>query len=258
MNNGQMIVVQQCDLRRNIQIMPQAQAYIIQPYDDATTSANNPSRANSHPGTTTKGGLITSTVTTKDTGERKQMFGYTARRIITTMMTESSPEACSQTKSKMEIDGWYIDAAFAVDCDSGVTYKPYTPPQSSGCQDRYVTKQVGAAKRGYPVWEKTTMFDTNGVASFSTINEVVEFSNATLDASLFDVPAGYREVKDFASAFATPAPANENSTQPQSNTNTNPNSASSETKPKPETQTQPEPKPKSDPIKKINRALRWP
>lgn len=254
MNNGQMVVVQQCDLRRNIQIMPQAQAYIIQPYDDATTtSPNNTSRANSQPGSTTKGGVVTSTVTTKDTGERKQMFGYTARRIITTMQTESSPDACSQQKSKMEIDGWYIDAAFALDCDSGVAYKPYTPPQSGGCQDRYVTKQAGAAKRGYPVWEKMTMFDQNGVASFSTVNEVVEFSNATLEASLFDVPAGYREVKDFASAFSapqTPATSDTETTRP------------TETRTRTETQTQsrpqPEPKPKSDPVKKINRALRWP
>ena len=254
MNNGQMVVLQQCDLRRNIQIMPQAQAYIIQPYDNATT-ATSPGQANSQPGTTTKGGLITSTVTTKDTGERKQMIGYTARHIITTMETQSSPEACSQMKSKMEIDGWYIDAAFAVDCDSGLAYKPYTSPQSGGCQDRYVTKQVGAAKRGYPVWEKTTMFDQNGVASFSTINEVVEFSNATLEASLFDVPAGYREVKDFASAFsAAPATTTETQTETADTTTT----AKTEPKPEPKPETKPEPKPKSDPIKKINKALRWP
>lgn len=251
MNNGQMIVVQQCDLRRNIQIMPQAQAYIIQPYDTATASPNA-SPATSQPGTpATKGGVITSTVTTKDTGERKQILGYTARHIITTMETQSSPEACSQMKSKMEIDGWYIDATFAVDCDSGVAYKPYTSQQSGGCQDRYVTKQVGAAKKGYPVWEKTTMFDTNGVASFSTINEVVEFSNATLEASLFDVPAGYREVKDFASLYATPAPA-----PATTNTETTDTTTTSKSEPRPEPK--PETKPKSDPVKKINRALRWP
>ena len=151
-NNGQMVVVQQCDLRRNIQIMPQAQAYIIQPYDTASnTSATNDSRANSQPSATTRGGVVTSIVTTKDTGERKQMFGYTARHIITTMETESSPEACSPMKSKMQIDGWYIDAEFALECDSGVAYKPYTPPSSGGRQDRYVPKQVGTAKKGYPV-----------------------------------------------------------------------------------------------------------
>src|SRR5262245_30288162 len=157
-NNGQMIMLQQCDLRRNIQIMPQAQAYIIQPYDNAAnTSSASTGAATSQP--TTKGGVVTSTVTTKDTGERKQMLGYTARHIITTMEMQSSPQACSQTKSKMQIDGWYIDAEFDLDCDSGVTYKPYTPPQSAGgCQDRYVTKQIGIAKKGYPVWEKMTMF----------------------------------------------------------------------------------------------------
>jgi hypothetical protein len=254
MSNGQMVVIQQCDLRRNIQIMPQAKVYIVQPYGDTAASSAGTARVNpSQPAT--RGGIVTSTVTTKDTGERKQMFGYTARRIITTMETESSPDACSQTKSKMQIDGWYIDAAFALECDSGVAYKPYNPQQSGGCQDRYVTKQVGVAKKGYPVWEKMTMFDpATGAESFSTINEVVEFSNATLDPSLFDVPAGYREVKDFASAFSA-APATTNNTE-------TPETSSKPETTRPETNTQPEPKPepkpKSDPVKKINRALRWP
>ena len=251
MNNGQMVVLQQCDLRRNIQIMPQAKAYVVQQYDDAST-ASSAGRTTSQPGATKKGGVVTSTVTTKDTGERKQMFGYTARHIITMMATESSPEACSQTKSKMEIDGWYIDAAFALDCDSGLAYKSYRPPQSGGCQDEYVTKQSGTAKRGYPVWEKMTMFDQNGAPSFSTINEVVEFSNATLDASLFDVPADYREVKDFASAYATPSSTQSTESAPSTeNTNTTTTNQPAET-------SKPDPKPKSDPVKKINRALRWP
>ncbi|HEX3187676.1 MAG TPA: hypothetical protein VHQ94_22950 [Pyrinomonadaceae bacterium] len=249
-NNGQMIVLQQCDLRRNVTIMPQAQAYMIQPYDTPNTTSTSPSASNSQPSATTKGGVITSTVTTKDTGERKQMFGYTARHIVTTMEMESSPEACTQTKTKMQIDGWYVDAEFAIDCDSGVTYRPYTPPNGGGgCQDRYVTKQVGTAKKGYPVWEKTTMFDQSGAESFSTINEVLEFSHATLDATLFDVPAGYRQVNDFASAFSAPsttAPAN---TDEKKSVSSEP-----ETKPEPK----PEAKPKSDPVKKINRALRWP
>lgn len=254
-NNGQMIVLQQCDLRRNIQIIPQAQAYIIQPYDTATdTTSTSAGRTGSQPTATTRGGLITSTVTTKDTGERKQMLGYTARHIITTMETESSPEACSQQKTKMQIDGWYIDAEFALDCDSGVAYKPYTPPQSGGgCQDRYVTKQVGTAKKGYPVWEKTTMFDPSGAESFSTINEVVEFSHATLDPSLFEVPAGYRQVDDFASAFS----ANPASTTPNTNENKSV-STEPETKPAPKPEAKPEPKPKSDPLKKIKGGLKWP
>jgi hypothetical protein len=252
-NNGQMIVIQQCDLRRNIQVIPQAQAYVIQPYDNAANNNSTTSgRTTSQPSPTTKGGVVTSIVTTKDTGERKQILGYTARHIITTMETESSPEACSPMKSKMQIDGWYIDAEFALDCDSGVAYKPYTPPQSGGCQDRYVTKQVGTAKKGYPVWEKMTMFDPNGAESFSTINEVVEFSHATLDASLFDVPAGYRQVSDLASAFSS------TSTTPGTNENKSVSTSEPETKPEPKPEPKPETKPKSDPLKKIKGGLKWP
>jgi hypothetical protein len=218
-SNGQMIVIQQCDLRRNIQIMPQAKVYMIQPYDDpaAANTATNSTATTSQPATTKKGGVVTSTVTTKDTGERKQMFGYTARHIITTMEMKSSPDACSTVDTKMQIDGWYIDAAFALDCDSNRAYSSYRPKASGGCQDRYETKQIGMAKKGYPVWEKTTMFGPNGAESFSTTNEVVEFSQATLEPSLFDVPEGYRQVDDFASAFSA-AYGTPESSNPSTNT----------------------------------------
>ena len=225
-NNGQMIMLQQCDLRRNIQIMPQAQAYVVQPYDQPATSNAGNNAANaaspSQPNPVKKGGVVTSVVTTKDTGERKQMFGYTARHIITTMVMDSSPDACSPVKNKMQIDGWYIDAAFALECDSSQGYTNYRPQASGGCQDRYETKQIGMAKKGFPVWEKMTMFGPDGAESFATVNEVVEFSQATLEASLFDVPAGYREVKDFASAFSGTTEGSESGheQQPASNPQT--------------------------------------
>src|SRR5689334_5612766 len=206
MSNGQMIMIQQCDLRRNIQIMPAAKVYMIQPYDQPSTSSATPGNTTAPAAQpVTKGGLVTSTVTTKDTGERKQMFGYTARHILTTMETKSSPDACSQNNTKIQIDGWYIDAAFALDCDSSRAYTNYKPHASGGCQDRYETKTIGLAKKGYPVWEKMTMFGPDGAESFSNINEVLEFSQATLEQSLFEIPEGYREVQDFASAFSAAA-----------------------------------------------------
>src|SRR5215213_3538517 len=223
-NSGQMIMIQQCDLRRNIQIMPQAKVYMIQPYDQPSTGSAAPNTTStSQPGTVTKGGVVTSTVTIKDTGERKQMFGYTARHIITMMEMKSSPDACSQVNTKMEIDGWYIDAAFALDCDSSRAYTNYRPQASGGCQDRYEMKQIGTARKGYPVWEKMTMFGPNGGESFSNINEVVEFSQATLERSLFDIPEGYREVQDFSSAFSAAAGASDtgNTSTPSSGVTAN-------------------------------------
>ena len=228
-NGGQMVTVTQCDLRRNIQIMPQMKTYLIQPYDQpssgaAATTGNSPMVTMHLPAG--KGGVVTSTITTRDTGERKQMFGYMARHIITTMVMESSPEACSPVKNKMEIDGWYIDAAFALDCDLGRNYTPPQRPQATGgCRDRYESKQIGTAKKGFPVWERTTMFGPNGSEGYSSINEVVEFSQATLDPSLFEVPEGYREVQDFASMYAVPSVPSASSVTPVSppaSTNTTP------------------------------------
>ena len=209
-NGGQMITITQCDLRRNLMLMPMTKTYMVQPYDDASSAPSSAgAMSNSRPPLqqpSKKGGVVTSTVTTRDTGERKQMFGYTARHIITTMVMESSPDACSPSNHKMEIDGWYIDAAFALDCDLGRNYTPYRPQMNSGgCHDRYETKQIGTAKKGFAVWEKTTMFGPNGTESFSTTNEVIEFSQATLDASLFEPPADYREVSDFTSMYSAAA-----------------------------------------------------
>jgi hypothetical protein len=223
--------------------MPQMQAYMIQSYDQpaTTTPAANPGNRPTTSQPVTKGGVITSTITTRDTGERKQMFGYTARHIITTMVMESSPDACSQTKMRMEIDGWYIDAAFALDCDLGRTYAPpRTHASGGGCQDRYESKTIGTAKKGFPVWEKSTMFGPTGAESFTTINEVVEFSQATLDPSLFDVPAGYREVEDFASLYAPPTgmpsassiASSASSNTPSTSSNTTPASTAAPVGPK--------------------------
>jgi hypothetical protein len=201
MASGVMISITQCDLRRSLQIIPQSKTYIVTPFNQAADSAERPSsqpqaKANSP----VKGGVVKTTVTTKDTGERKQLFGYTARHIITQITTESSPDACQPINSKMETDAWYIDAAFGLDCDLNNRYQNSNRADQRGCLDRYEVKQTGVAAKGYPVWVKTTLFDENGQPSFSTVQEVIDFTQAPLDAALFEVPAGYREVKDFSQA----------------------------------------------------------
>lgn len=203
MANGMMISVIQCDLQRSLQIMPQTKTYIVTEFNQPTRNAE---RATNQPRaketTTVRGGVITTTITTKDTGERKKIFGYPARHLIVTMTTDSSPDACNKIKSKMEIDAWYIDFTFGLDCDMSNAYQGYNPATQSGCQDRNEVKQVGPATKGYPVWTNTTMFDESGNPSFTIEQEVIEISEATLDAALFDVPADYREVKSFSGASA--------------------------------------------------------
>ncbi|HQU82373.1 MAG TPA: DUF4412 domain-containing protein [Pyrinomonadaceae bacterium] len=199
--SGMMINITQCDLHRGVQINPNTKTYIINQYETETTAATKPTNVKSD-GVVRAGGTVTTTVTVKDTGERKQMFGFQAKHLIITMETVSSPDACNKNNSKMQMDGWYIDAEFVLDCDTN-QYRSYNPQTAKGgCQDKYSMKQNGTAKRGYPVYEKMTMFDENGKESMSIVNEVVELSKATLNAELFDVPQGYKEVSDASQMYA--------------------------------------------------------
>jgi len=220
MMNGMTVSITQCDLRRGIQINPASQTYMVNPFTVSTQTTTTPAATTvDKNGVVQSGGTVTTTITIKDTGERKQMFGYTARHLIMTMESASSPDACNKTKTKMETDGWYIDFEPQFDCDDTAQYSPnYRNPAKPTCQDKYVMKTNGTAKRGYPVYEKMTMFDESGKETMSYTNEVVELSKATLDAGLFDVPQGYREVQDAsqmyasASSVSTPKTSTGNST----------------------------------------------
>lgn len=198
----QMINLTQCDLKRGVQMNPAAKTYIINMFNQVVEVNNEKTSATKTDGVVRAGGTVTSTVTLKDTGETRKMFGYNARHIITTMETVSSPDACSPNNSKMEIDGWYIDAAFVLDCQNAMTAGGYNSYQKQGCQDKYQMKTVGSAKKGYPVYEKMTMFDESGKETLSTVNEVVELSQATLDQALFEIPEDYREVKDMSQMYS--------------------------------------------------------
>src|SRR5690606_37652307 len=126
--------------------------------------------------------------TIKDTGERKKMFGYPARHLIITTVMEPSADACNKKPMKMETDGWYIDFELEFNCyDATYNYSGDRYGQPGGCQDKMNFKQIGTAKRGYPVYEKMTMFDESGKETFTSVSEVVELSKATLEPSLFDI-----------------------------------------------------------------------
>jgi hypothetical protein len=200
--SGAMVNITQCDLRRAIQLNPATKTFVVNEFGEITPSGNT-TQAKGVSQPVVKGGKIISTITIKDTGERKQMFGYTARHLIITMDTDSTPEACSKTKSKMQTDGWYIDFDFAFDCDQQYSYQARPQVKNGGCQDKFEMKTIGTAKRGFAVYEKMTFFDESGKETMSMVNEVVELSKIILDAALFDVPADYRQVEDMSQMYAS-------------------------------------------------------
>lgn len=201
MMGGAMISLTQCDLGRDLQMNPGTKTYTVTYYDDGTTKPGM--AASGQAGAVTKGGTMTVTTTIKDTGERKQMFGFTARHIIQTIETESTPDACVPSKTKMEMDMWVIDAEFGIACTQTRQYNGQNGGKSAGCQDKIVQKTLGTGKSGYPLWQKMTSFDASGKVSFSMTQEVVELSKATLDQALFEAPADYREVKSTSEMYAS-------------------------------------------------------
>ncbi len=220
---GTLVTLTQCDMKRSVQLNPQTQVYIINSWENDTTTPTSTTVSGNTKTEVKKGGVITTTITTKDTGETRKMFGYTARHLIITTESEASADACTPMKKyKMVTDGWYIDAAFALDCDYGMRNGGYNTYNSGGCRDKYDVKQIGAAKRGYPVLEKMTMFDENDKETFTMTNEVLELAKATLDAALFDIPDGWREVKDAQSMYAsTSSSSSSSSTTSYSSTSQN-------------------------------------
>lgn len=195
----EMITITQCDLKRNVQLGTAAKKYMVTPMDTgATTAAESTTKT-----AATRGGVVTYTTTSIDTGERREMFGFTARHVKTTTTMQSSPDACTPVNQKIERDGWYIDFSFGITCDLNRSQMMGSPAAQGGCQDRYQFKQVGTGRDGYPLIETTTMYGPDGQAMFSSSKEVVELSREPLDPSLFDVPAGYTETANSQELYMT-------------------------------------------------------
>jgi hypothetical protein len=193
--------IMQCDLKRYVQINDQTRTYMVQPFGGAEAQGAAAQDAATDDaaaaGAAKRGGVVTVVNTLADTGERKQMFGYTARRLKGSTEFQASPDACQKGGPRMETDGWYIDLKYGVDCPAATGGDMSAAYRRAGCRDEVRMKQVGAAKMGYPVLVTTKMFNEDG-SSTTTTREVVELSRSPLDPSLFEVPAGYTEANTYA------------------------------------------------------------
>lgn len=196
-----MTTILQCDLKRTLTINEKTKTYMITPTDESNTSAIggadgggiNPPGARSTP---QRGGVVNITQTITDTGERREMFGFMARRIKTSLVKTASPDACDKDQ-KIETDGWYIDFQYQFECPGQEKKYQTTPvrPQRPGCQDEVRFKTIGSAKLGFPVLVTTTIYEHDG-RTMTTTQEVLELSRGPLSATLFEVPEGYRLVKN--------------------------------------------------------------
>jgi hypothetical protein len=203
------IEITQCDLKRNIRISDNARKYIITPMETGAASSSTPSTSTpSASGPNKRGGIVTYKTSSIDTGERKEMFGFTARHVKSSTIIESSPDACNQVKQHSELDGWYIDLNVGLDCQlNRPPVMPTAPNVSGRCIDETRFQRTGNGKVGYPLIETMTLYGENGQVSFMTTKEVIELSRQPLDAALFDVPAGYTEAASSQELYGMPSMA---------------------------------------------------
>jgi hypothetical protein len=187
--------IQQCDERRGFQLNERDKLYAPFKIEDWSERLK---KSGPVPLTHMSGAEVTVTIDSIDTGERRQFQHYTARHITVKTRVEPSPGA-STPASVEETDGWYIDLP-GLGCQGqtlGVGFVHVTVQTtnfatlgSANRQDRLQIKWLGKAPRGYPI-EVTTLTTGAGNKTISKV-ELLEISEAPLNSSLFDLPAGYR------------------------------------------------------------------
>jgi hypothetical protein len=196
---GNTITIRQCDLKRTVHINEQAQTYFIAADAQDEAAAKVAAMFGSAPAPQA-GGYITESTTISDTGERKTINGYSARHLMMKVSVQPSKNACSQQAQEFEVDGWYADLSKEIS-----SCQQYLPPvrQNEGCNDRVIHKVTGSGKPGYPLTQIVTVHTDDG----STMQIGVQASDITkqdLAKELFDVPAGYHEVKSLAELSTVP------------------------------------------------------
>jgi hypothetical protein len=162
--------------KRTITIDPSKQEYLINTLS-RPEPATDPSQT------------IVVEIETRDTGERKQMFGHSARHLITTERrhTELLQKPRSETR-ETTTDGWYLDLPLPVPHRSQVGAVAVLTTLDRAGRSRGIPKvQVtrhGPVPQGLAVWESTG----------GNQLEVTEFSEGPLDDALFEPPVGFRRV----------------------------------------------------------------
>ena len=189
--------IYQCDMHRVLELDFEHHQYTVMEVDRDGLPVNAP--AIDPPKLRHSGVKVKVIIETRDTGETRQMFGYTARRFVTTRKELPSAGACSATAQDSTEDGWYIDVDEpAESCMAkqrrgvGVAVLVAARGESS-CIDDYEVERVGPAAPPFAL--EVTRASHLAAAKTTTSEELVsDFSRLPLDPQVFELPTGYKHV----------------------------------------------------------------
>jgi hypothetical protein len=180
------VAIRQCDKKRVFDLNERDKIYAASEIEDWSERLKK-----AHPASLTQasGPEVTETIDSVDTGERRQFERYTARHVKVKIRFEPSPGA-STPASVEETDGWYIDLPGFGCQEQASSGFARLSIFSANRQDRFQIKWLGKAPRGYPI-EETSVITEAGKRTISKV-ELLEISEAPLNPSIFELPAGYR------------------------------------------------------------------
>jgi hypothetical protein len=181
-----MVLLKQHDQKRIIQISRAANTYLVAP--EGMPAPGTPVAAADPAAPPKPPGVVMVATTIVDTGERKTAFGQQARHVKTMIDKQPLAGACDTSKQRIETDGWYIDLPKVLEAQATAAATPAAPP--AGCADQINATHNGDPKAlGFPIAYTTTIVGDDGKPSVVSM-EVSEFEMTTLDAALFEIPAG--------------------------------------------------------------------
>jgi hypothetical protein len=193
------VTIVRCDLVQYFELNTKKQEYAVTGYPPVPTSTIPVEPVVDD----AKLPTIRAELTTVDTGERKQMFGHTARHVISTMK-QSYPDAPNTEPEEYVTDGWYIDL------DQGISCAPKRPEKIQshgygymGAGGRWVPVhkteyvEIGPREKGFALKEvQNRKVYTHVRLSGSAYElEVTELFEGPLDPALFEVPADFKRVE---------------------------------------------------------------
>ncbi len=194
-----MAVIYQCDRHRVLELDLDHRQYTTQELDENGLPTDWPAKIETEQ-ERRSGGRVHVSVSIRDTGERREMFGRTARHLIVTRTQTAQPGACATSQQTVQ-DGWFIDFEEPQgDCRPPQPKNTYAVLEAGDCEDNFSFDGPPPSSAGYPLEETTTTKmeekTAKGVRTVTRAEkmQVTDFSLAPLDPALFELPTGFKHV----------------------------------------------------------------
>jgi hypothetical protein len=196
--------ITRCDLGQMLELNLDAHEYHASPYPPNPFTKEQARGIKPQSSLPSEPTLLIET-TTVDTDERKEIFGHTARHVITTR--KQTPLDGSQSQPQETVtDGWYIDLDNRISCDrkwreGAHAYVHVSASTDGRAPDRPKFVDVGKPETGFAIELKTTTRGTHTLPdgtkkenAMTNEMSVTQLAEGPLDAAVFEVPAGFRQV----------------------------------------------------------------